>query len=185
MDHAQRTVQDIQFKYVMHARQGQFQGRTQGELELKKPSQLKLRQTSPEKLTIFTDGKTLWLYSPKQKQVLKGDWADWVTRSRFPLPLMNFIGAFGSGSWQQDYESKLEAHEDRQYIIVFTPKKPDANTVVLYLSDETFLPSRGDLAGRTISAQVRIKEIHTNRGLKEGELIPHWPPGTTEVPVTF
>jgi outer membrane lipoprotein-sorting protein len=186
MEQTQQTIQDISFSYVMHARQGQFQGKTTGNVELKKPSLLVVHQQKPEKLTIVTDGTTLWLYSPKQKQVLKGDWNAWVEHSKFPLVLMNFVGAFNSGSWQERYQGTLEAHEEGQYKIRFVNRVPDAAPpVVLWVSDQTYMPQRGDLFGRGYTAQVTIKNIKTNTGLTETALSPRFPEGTVEVPVPF
>ncbi len=186
MSQAQQSIQDIRFDYVMHARQSQVQGRTRGVLYLKKPGHLKITQTEPEKQTILTDGKTLWLYSPKQKQVLKGDWKAWVEHSHFPLVLMDFIGAFGANRWQDRYHGTLEGHDDKQYQIRFVNLAPDtAPAVLLRVADDTFLPTQGDMFGMNYTAQVRIQEIQTNTGLTEAPFEPRFPAGIPEVPVSF
>jgi outer membrane lipoprotein-sorting protein len=180
------SIQDIRFRYVLHAREGQFQGRTSGELMLKKPSQLRIAQSKPEKLTILTDGAKLWLYSARQQQVLIGDWARWVQASKFPLTLMNVIGAFGAGSWKQRYQGYFEGHEDGQYKVRFVNNIPDAEPpVVIWFSDKTFLPQRGDLFARGYTAQVRLSEIRTNQAVPDSFFRPQFPAGTVEVPVSF
>jgi outer membrane lipoprotein-sorting protein len=186
MDQVQKSIKDISFSYTMHARQGQFQGRTRGDVLLLKPSQLKVKQKDPEKLTILTEGTTLRLYSPKQQQVLIGDWKRWVHNSKFPLALLNFVGAFNAGPWQDRYEGHLDGHADHQYQLRFTSRSPDAEPDVdLTVSDNTFLPVQGTLHAPGLTAQVQISAIRTNTGLKTSDFAPVFPEGTVEVPVAF
>src|SRR5215210_6056085 len=98
MEQTQRSVQDVTFTFVEHVRQGNVQGKITGLVQMKKPQLLRVVQETPQQQVIITDGKSLSLYFPAQKQLLKGDWKAWVEHTKFPLVLLDFIGAFSPAS---------------------------------------------------------------------------------------
>src|SRR5205823_2872313 len=100
------------------------------------PHALRVVQTAPQKQILISDGVTLWLYTPSQKQQLKGDWKAWLKQSHFPLPLIDFVGTLSPERWRSHYTVYFGGLEGHLYKLRFKPNRPDDLPLTLWVSDE-------------------------------------------------
>jgi outer membrane lipoprotein-sorting protein len=187
MDKAQMALNDATFQYVQLTKRGSLPNeRTGGEVQIKRPRSLRVVQTTPSRQIVTTDGQTLWLYSPSQQQLLKGDWNAWLKISRFPIVLIDVLGTLTPENWRTRYKALFGGYHDKRYEIHFKPVRPGDYPVTLWVSEETFLPVKGELADESLKVQVEIKGVETNTGL-QAQLFepPKVPAGTAEVPIAF
>jgi outer membrane lipoprotein carrier protein len=186
MEAQQQALQDVRFDFVQTSKQGDFPAqRVTGEVQAKKPQRLRVEQKSPDKQTLISDGKTLWLYMPGQKQQLKGDWNAWLKKSRFPSLLLDMIGSFTPERWRRDYEVFFGGYENALYELQFKPKRPDVLPLTIWISEDNFLPARGQLNDQGSRIEVELKKVQINTGIKDGAFKSRVPSGTAEIPVTF
>jgi outer membrane lipoprotein-sorting protein len=186
MDQTQQSLEDVSFQFVQRTRRGELpEERTAGEVWAKKPTGLRVVQTVPQKQVLVTDGKTFWLHTPSQKQQLKGDWQAWVQRSRFPLPLIDFMGTLSPEHWRSRYKVLFGGYEKPLYKLLFKPLKPEDAALTLWVSEENFLPARGQMQEESFQVDVDLKNLKINSHPIDGLFKPKVPAGTEEIPVHF
>ncbi len=184
MEQKQSALSDVSFDFVQTVKQGSLPAqRTAGQVKVKKPHALRVDQKSPDKQTLVSDGKTFWLYSPAAQQQLKGNWQAWLEQSKFPLPLLDFLGTFTPERWRTQYKVLFGGYANGLYELQFKPLHADDLPVTLWISEETFLPAKGRLTNQGAQIDVEIKGMRVNTGLDAKVFIPKVPTGTTVVPI--
>ncbi len=106
-----------------------------GKIFVKPPDRMRWEYETPEKQTIITDGKTLWIYRPLDNQVMRG---------KAPA----YLGGGQGGSFLSDirtlkkaFRVTLESHRPNlPAVLRLTPKEPVPDLVELLVSvdPETF-----------------------------------------------
>lgn len=101
----------------------------QGKLLYKKPNKFKWQYTKPTEQEITSDGKTLWIYIPENKQVYIYELADNQgigNEGQIPGNFLSNLGDLG-----RDFNVKWKTSNERDaqgnYIIELEPKRPVAN----------------------------------------------------------
>jgi outer membrane lipoprotein carrier protein len=102
----------------------------------KRPGKMRWEYQQPESRLFVTDGKTLWAYSPSEKQVVVQDVADAMT-SRLPL---SFLA--GSCDLAKDFDIALVEHAGTRVlpttrILDLKPKRPEAGIARMLLEVNT------------------------------------------------
>jgi outer membrane lipoprotein carrier protein len=149
----------------------------------KRPSMMRWAYEKPEARLFVTDGKTLWVYSPSEKQVLVQDVVDALT-SRLPL---SFLA--GNCVLSTDFDIALVEHAGTRglpttRILDLKPKRPEAGIVRMllevttkgYTVDKTTL---FDAYGNTTA--ITLTHLKLNTGLDDQQFRFAPPPGVTVV----
>ncbi len=75
--------------------------RSRGRLLLDKPGKIRAEYTAPEKQLVVSNGKRLWIYTPRLKQVIVGDMVGYTTGS---VPML-FLA--GKGNLSREFRIEL------------------------------------------------------------------------------
>lgn len=110
-----------------------------GKVYFKKPDMMRWDYEAPERQTIVTDGKTLWMYRPDEAQVAVGRAADYFGGGE-GLSFLSDITILRSQFQVCFADSTLERARYDQYLLKLTPNVPRSNLSCLYLwiSKNTF-----------------------------------------------
>ena len=147
---------------------------SQGDVSYKKPQRLYLKFYPPRNEINIVDGKYVWIYHPKEKQVEKYE----LNQSKQPSQGMSFL-EFGYGeslsAAKRDYKITLiDTKEDgkkRIYILDLKPndQKSQYSDIRLWVEDGFWLPNRIELyeSGGEVVNIVELKDIKLNKGLSD------------------
>lgn len=121
-----QSMQTLEAKFTQTAFRHNIMGHLEklvqkGELRIKKPGMLRWDYTHPEKRLYISNGKTLWIYSPVDKQVIERRWNSKEVALQFLL---------GMGNISRDFDFRLLKTEEKKnfstakgHWIYLTPKK--------------------------------------------------------------
>lgn len=171
---------DLQAGFVQRAT-NRLSGMSQeasGRLFLKWPGKMRWEYDNPEPRLFLVDEKTLWSYSPLERQAVAQDVSG--SLSTGPIGIL-----FGVGSLRRDFRVRKILHagtrEGREHLLDLAPKGQDLSfkRVILAIDQESFLIKRltvFDLYGNT--TVVELSELKVNGGLEDGLFKFSPPPGT-------
>lgn len=178
-------VQDLSAQFHQTATNrslGQVQ-EASGILLVKRPGKMRWEYQKPEARLFVTDGKTLWVYSPADKQVVVQDVGE-AFSSRVPL-------SFLAGECQLRREFTIAAAENAAtrgstsfMILDLKPKHPEAGIarILLEVNLQTYTVEKTtvfDTAGNT--TVIALTQLKLNTGLPEQQFRFTPPPGVTVV----
>lgn len=178
-----RSFSDLQAGFVQRAT-NRLSGMSQeasGRLFLKWPGKMRWEYETPEPRLFLIDGKTLWSYSPTERQAVAQDISGALSTS--PIGIL-----FGLSSLRRDFRVRTILHagvrDSREYLLDLAPKGQDLSfkRVILAVDRESFLIQRltvFDLYGNT--TVVDLSDLKVNPGLKDGLFQFSPPPGTDVV----
>ena len=109
-----------------------------GEVLFKKPGRMRWNYTQPDPKMYLSDGTTLWLYEPEDKQAFKQD----LKASQLPAALA-FLTGQGKLSAEFDIAfapAKTPYGTARDYVLTLSPKAPQAQvkTIVFVVDPKVF-----------------------------------------------
>lgn len=139
-----------------------------GKIYFKNPSKLRWDYYHPTKQEIVTDGKTLWMYMPQDKQVMISELSK-VYRSNTSTFFLS-----GMGNLKRDFDVQLVQptlnNEEKGYLLRLIPKEPQSNLNELFLLVDkvTFQVMETyfyDFYGNLI--RIKFKNSVINRGLSD------------------
>ncbi|MBI3781628.1 MAG: outer membrane lipoprotein chaperone LolA [candidate division NC10 bacterium] len=175
-----KSFSDLQAEFVQKAT-NRLSGSSQqasGRLFLKWPGKMRWEYEKPEPRLFLIDGKTLWSYSPVERQAVAQDVSGALGTG--PIGIL-----FGISSLRRDFRVRTIAHagtrDSQEYLLDLAPKGEDLSfkRVVLAIDRESFLIHRltvFDLYGNTTA--VDLSDVKVNEGLKDGLFQFSPPPGT-------
>ncbi|HWQ70046.1 MAG TPA: outer membrane lipoprotein chaperone LolA [Patescibacteria group bacterium] len=184
-DKVQATYQgfsDLQGSFLQRAT-NKLSGMTQeasGRLFLKWPGRMRWEYEKPESRLFLIDGKTLWSYSPSERQAMAQDVSGALATT--PIGIL-----FGMSSLRRDFQVRPIVHagtrNSPESLLELTPKGKELafKRVVLGIDRESFLIRRltvFDLYGNTTTVELSKQKV--NSDLKD-ELFQFSPPPGTEV----
>jgi outer membrane lipoprotein carrier protein len=109
-----------------------------GEVLLKKPGRMRWNYAQPEPKMYLSDGTTLWLYEPEDRQAFKQD----LKSSQLPSALAFLTG---QGKLAAEFDVAFAPPQTpygapRDYVLALTPKAPQAQvkTIVFVVDPATF-----------------------------------------------
>jgi outer membrane lipoprotein carrier protein len=147
-----------------------------GTVAFKKPGKMRWELSNDEPQIIVADGTTLWLYQPKEHQVLKAPF-DAAFHSTTPISFLTGVGRIAD-----DFEVTLDgAGGDRDPIsLVLVPRHDGETLGKLRLSVErdSYDIQRAEIQDPFGNvSRVRFEHIQRNRGLSDERFVFEVPPG--------
>ena len=166
-------LMSAQFEYVQEMRSSKSleTARSKGKAYYQKPQMLRLEQEAPERQVIVTQGKSVFIYTPRFKQVLKDSWKNWSRRNSF-LP-----GLFGSSGTlerlEKDYAWKMENGENlngEETVVVSLNSKVEGagDGLKLWLGAEDFVPRKAQVASESWSLVTSLVSLKLNLSIDPG-----------------
>ena len=154
-----------------------------GTIAFKRPGKLRLELTDDEPQTVVADGTTLWLYQPKEQQVMKAPF-DAAFRSTTPISFLTGVGRIND-----DFEVQLDGNTPAgtvtpgappEIVLLLTPKRAGNDVGQLRL---TVAPDSFDIRSAEVHdplgniSRLRFDHMHRNGGVPDEQFVFHVPPG--------
>ncbi len=150
-----------------------------GTVAFKKPGKMRWDLTAGDPQIIVADGQTLWLYQPKENQVLKAPF-DAAFRSTTPISFLTGVGRIA-----QDFDVSLdgENHGEPVLHLLLVPRR-NASVGRLRL---TVARDSGEIQGAEVHdplgnvSRLRFDQIRRNLALSDDQFTFEVPPGVDVV----
>jgi outer membrane lipoprotein carrier protein len=157
-----------------------------GTVAFKKPGKMRWELTQGDPQVIVADGTTLWLYQPKEQQVLKAPF-DAAFRSTTPISFLTGVGRIA-----EDFQVSIEGDgagggqpaatgpADTLVHLLLVPRRDAASVGRLRL---TVTRDSGDIRGAEIQdplgniSRLSFDHVRRNVGLADDQFVFHVPPG--------
>ena len=150
--------------------------RGEGKVHLKKKGMMRWDYTTPHQ-KLISDGHTLWLYQPDEKQVLVSNLSS-VLKERAPLAFLA-----GEGVLSQDFNflslKESVSQKEETYVVELTLKEAMVtfSKLILTVDRKTFTVLQADVIdGMGNLTRTRFMNIKTNVGLSDSLfqfVVPH------------
>jgi len=137
---------------------------TRGNVQIKKPGKMKWVYNSPDPQVLIIDKKSLWLYSPEDKEATK-------------MPIKNVYSSntpalflAGQGKLTDTFNVEQVLTEKDKFIVVFTPKEVQSSLSRLKLKTNK---NNYQITGATVYdrignvTEIRFRAIRTNEEIPE------------------
>lgn len=174
-----RALSTLQGRYLQTAIL-QVAGQTEratGKFFLKRPAMMRWEQESPEPRLLVTDGRTLWSYSPLDKQAI----AQPLGRAMEGSPSLHFLSGMATLGATFTVASVLEDPAGETLFVSLTPRSPDpaVRRMVLRVHRRTALVDRLTLVDAHENATVlEFSALRENPRLPDTLFTFRPPPGT-------
>lgn len=174
-----RALSTLQGRYLQTATL-QAAGQTEratGKFFLKRPTMMRWEQESPEPRLLVTDGRTLWSYSPLDKQAIVQPLGPTVQAS----PSLHFLSGMATLGATFTVASVLEDPVGDGLFVSLTPKQPDpaVRRLVLRVHRRTALVDRLTVVDAYENATVlEFSALRENPRLPDSLFTFRPPPGT-------
>jgi len=148
----------------------------QGTVAFKKPGKMRWELDHDAPQVIVADGSTLWLYQPKEHQVIKAPFDD-AFRSTTPISFLT-----GVGNIAQDFDMSLEGASANGGLVylMLVPRRDSATLGKLRL---TVASDSGEIRGAEIFdplgnvSRLQFSDIRRNQNLPDKDFVFEVPPG--------
>jgi outer membrane lipoprotein carrier protein len=153
-----------------------------GTIAFKKPGKLRLEVTDNDPQTVVADGTTLWLYQPKEQQVMKAPF-DAAFRSTTPISFLTGVGRIAD-----DFDAQLAGGAEAgntdakatEIVLILTPRRAASDVGQLRL---TVAPDTFDIRGAEVHdplgniSRLRFDRLRRNSRVADDQFVFHVPPG--------
>lgn len=152
----------------------------QGTVAFKKPGKMRWELDHDAPQVIVADGSTLWLYQPKEHQVIKAPFDD-AFRSTTPISFLT-----GVGNIAQDFDMSIEGASANGGLVylMLVPRRDSATLGKLRL---TVASDSGEIRGAEIFdplgnvSRLQFSDIRRNQNLPDKDFVFEVPPGVDVV----
>ncbi len=161
---AHASLKDFKADFTQDIQAAGRNEKASGTLYVKMPGMLRWDYAAPQKKTLITDGKTLWMDLPAQKQVYEQP-LEASASARVPLQMLT-----GRLNFKDDYDAALIEGDANLYGIRLSPKRQGLGfqNAVLWVDRKTFRVIRFEmldlLNAKTV---VSINNAKYNAGLAD------------------
>jgi outer membrane lipoprotein carrier protein len=137
-----------------------------GNAVFKKPDLFKIEHVKPEKQLVISDGKKIFFYIKEYNQVMIDDWKSLSEKGNFPKGIFNFSSTISD--LKNNYDILLVQEEEKNYILLLKTKEKQQNIKIkLWVSKESYLAEKTEMATETIISTVNIFDIKLNKEIKD------------------
>jgi outer membrane lipoprotein carrier protein len=148
----------------------------QGTVAFKKPGKMRWELDHDAPQVIVADGKTLWLYQPKEHQVIKAPF-DAAFRSGTPISFLTGVGRIA-----QDFDVSLDgtSADGKLVYLMLVPRRDSATVGKLRL---TVASDNGEIRGAEIFdplgnvSRLQFTDIRRNQDLPDKDFVFEVPAG--------
>ncbi|MBI3296888.1 MAG: outer membrane lipoprotein carrier protein LolA [Elusimicrobia bacterium] len=154
--------------------------RVEGTVAYKKADRLRIEHLLPERQTVVSDGKDIWIHRHDRQQVVQSALADWKKADPAVANLMEF-GSYGR--MLKAYDVSLDTSAAHP-ALVLTPKAADASgrdfSMRLSLDPKTLFPENTDLKVGSLTVRTAFSTLRFNPILDDKSFV-FTPPADADV----
>lgn len=137
-----------------------------GKAYFRKPSELRIEQSEPESQLIIASGKSVYIYTPRFKQVLKDSWKKW-SNTNFLFP---GLASFGQTlvrmkddySWEIQGSSTLGGQKTVLLHLSRKGARPGSEDIYLWVPESDFIPRKTELVMGTLKMTTEVNRLSEN-----------------------
>lgn len=139
-----------------------------GTAYVRKPKQLRIEQNEPEKQLLISDGKTVYVYTPRFNQVIKDSWKKWFSKNLFFPGIAGFVEMIET--LKKDYQwtvnglAQLDGVNTVIVQLTCSDKKRDER-LKLWVSENDFMPRKTEFTSGTLSMTTTLVSLKRDEEL--------------------
>ena len=178
------SMESIRFDYVQEMRSELTSEikQSSGTAYFKKPKQLRVEQQTPEPQLIVSEGKTIFIYTPRFGQVLKDSWTKWSSQNLLFPGLVTFSNTFQNLKKNYSWEilESVEINGEKNLVVKLIPttKTQEKSWLKLWLREQDYLPRKTEWVSGTLSLVTTMGSLEKNAELKPDLFKFNRPPNT-------
>jgi len=162
MESAEQSISSLEFEFVQEILfvLTNETSSSAGKVSFAKPDNIRVEMYSPIEQSIVTNGKKVWIYTPKYNQVIVDSWQKWASNSFVPVSLIKF-----GKQWKdlrKKYEITLERSEDKAFVLLFIPKNKSEYKMRFWIEADSYIPVKIELLGINVTATTEMKSKAIN-----------------------
>ncbi|MBI3549840.1 MAG: outer membrane lipoprotein carrier protein LolA [Elusimicrobia bacterium] len=147
----------------------------EGTVDYSKPSRLHIEHVKPERQTVVSDGKQIWVHRLEQNQVIQSNLDDW--RKADPVA-GRFLDLGNYSALMQTYDV---AFDSKTLVVLVRPKESGSDLrLKLHLSGPALFPAETELSVGQMRIKTSFEDVRFNVALPDS-LFQFTPPEGAEV----
>ncbi len=184
LENREKTLNTVQFDFKQEINFIQMNNKTTvvGEALFGKAGKLRITKSSPDNQVTVSDGKKVWVYNPKARQVWEGSSKKWLESGVMPkgmVPLSNYVGDL-----RKNFDlSLVESDVSNEVRILAEPKKKGLDyKIELTVSTELWLPIKTFYSSGSAEVRTLLSKHQINPSTPESVFRFSVPKGTDVIP---
>ncbi len=160
-------LQSVRFDYVQEMKSGLTDEvqTSSGTAYFKKPKNLRIEQKEPMPQLVVSSGKSVFIYTPRFKQVLKDSWNHYFAKGSFFPGLIGFQQTLEK--LKSDYRWSLgassEMNGEKMFRLNLENKSPqDKDQLNLWIAESDFIPRKAEVIAGTLKVTTTLVSLQKN-----------------------
>jgi outer membrane lipoprotein carrier protein len=156
MEEADKSVNSIEFEFsqeIVYNLTNEKQ-LNNGKVTYLRPDNIIIKQNSPLEQEIVSNGKKVWIYTPKYRQVIVDNWKKWIKSSMVPESIVNF-----SKDWKdlkRRYNISYEGRDGNRYVLLFKPAEKESFQMKFWVDSDSFMPVKIFILGDNVTIKTEM-----------------------------
>lgn len=178
----ERALEALRFAFTQQVKFSGASGTvTNGSAVFAKGGRFRVEKSSPEEQTIVCDGRTVWVYSPKNRQVWTGRSKAWMQGGALPKGLVPF-GHFAA-DLRTHFRVQISSETSESVVLSAAPKNDWGYRLEITFSKADWLPRRSVYVSDAAEIVTTLVDLEPNPMLATGRFRFSAPPGTDVIPL--
>ena len=156
MEEADKNINSIEFDFkqeICYTLTNEKQVNS-GRVSFLKPDNIRVKQRTPLEQEITANGRKVWIYTPKYRQVVADSWKKWISNSFVPASIINF--GKGYKDLMKRYKISYEGKDAADYVLLFTPAGEESFKMKFWIDGQSFVPSKLTITGENVTIQTEM-----------------------------
>ena len=165
------NLQTLEFNFTQEAASSlaEEKRRSSGAAYVQKPKKFRIEQVEPEKQLLISDGKSVYVYTPRFNQVVKDSYKKWFSKNIFFPGMSGFSNTLEQLNkeylWVLKDEGALDG--EKTFVAELTPFDKDRKeTIKLWIDRDDFIPRKTELVSETLTLTTTVNGLKRNEILK-------------------
>ena len=170
---SEASLRSLKFDFVQKAQSSltSENRESSGTAYIRKPKQLRIEQNEPEKQLMVSNGKTVYIYTPRFNQVVKDSWNRWFSQNLFFPGLAGFSEMLeklkSEYQWEISSMTVLNGENTIMVQLIPTEKKNSEERLKLWLGENDFIPRKTEFVSGTMTLTTTMISMKLNEDLKQ------------------
>lgn len=173
MQESEAALQGVQFDYRQEMRSELTPEvkRSSGTAYILRPRNIRIEQKAPSSQLIVSEGRTVYVYTPQFRQVLRDSWKKWFSSNVVFPGLLTFSDTYGSLKRDYAWEMLPPRNLDGQEMLAVRLRPLDekkTESLELWISPEDYMPRKAEWSSGTLSLATVLSSVKRNPDMPPG-----------------